>query len=92
MGFKRGLSSPCLFLHKSRDIETVVHGDDFTSLGPESELLWMARKLKEQLSIKERGILGPDINDTKEIRILTESSRGVLMESGTRPTSGMQRS
>ena len=29
LGFKRGSSSPCLFIHKSRNIRLCVHGDDF---------------------------------------------------------------
>ena len=41
LGFKQGLSSPCVFFHPTRNISTVVHGDDFTSLAVESELLWL---------------------------------------------------
>lgn len=70
LGFRRGLSSPCLFFHEACNIETVVHGDDFTSLGPHRELKWFAHALSKYLSIKERGILGPEVNDMKEIRIL----------------------
>ena len=39
-GFKRGLSTPCMFWHKSRDIYIVVHGDDFTILGADTQLDW----------------------------------------------------
>ena len=35
LGFHPGLSSPCVFYRPGRDIETVVHGDDFTSLAIE---------------------------------------------------------
>ena len=44
MGFARGKASPCIFHHKGRDLRVVVHGDDFTELGGDSELDW----LKEQ--------------------------------------------
>lgn len=32
-GFTQGLSSPCVFHHEQRDVQLVVHGDDFTFLG-----------------------------------------------------------
>ena len=53
MGFKQGLSSPCVFVHKGQGIEIVVHGDDFTSLGVESELLCFAPHLKKKLWFTE---------------------------------------
>ena len=34
MGFIQGKASPCCFIHKSRDLACVVHGDDFTFSGP----------------------------------------------------------
>jgi hypothetical protein len=70
-GFVQGMSSPCIFIHKEKDIATVVHGDDFTSLGVESSLHWLADQLKLTFSIKERGILGPEPRDTKAIRLLS---------------------
>ena len=35
LGFRQGLTSPCVFYHVERDIQTVVHGDDFTTLAVE---------------------------------------------------------
>jgi len=70
LGFKQGLSSPCVFHHPVRDIATVVHGDDFTSLATESELLWLRDSLSNKFLIKDRGILGPDAHNLKEIRLL----------------------
>ena len=70
LGFKQGLASPCVFYHPARDISTVVHGDDFTSLATESELLWLRDSLAKLFLIKDRGILGPDPHDLKEIRLL----------------------
>ena len=70
LGFKQGLSSPCVFFHPTRNISTVVHGDDFTSLAVESELLWLRDSLKHKFLIKDRGILGPESHDLKEIRLL----------------------
>ena len=52
-GFKQGLASPCVFHHVARDISTVVHGDDFTSLGTEAELLWLRDSPKHKFLIKD---------------------------------------
>ena len=49
---------------------TVVHGDDFTTLATETDQQWFAAELKKRFSIKERGIMGPDSHDIKEIRLL----------------------
>lgn len=38
VGFK---SSPCIFWHPERNLRMVVHGDDFTTLGYESDLNWL---------------------------------------------------
>jgi hypothetical protein len=70
LGFTQGVSSPCIFYHKERDISTVVHGDDFTSLATEGQLIWMRDELSKQFTIKDRGIMGPDKHDIKEIRLL----------------------
>ena len=37
-GFARGTASPCSFCCKERGIRVVVHGDDFLSGGPRSQL------------------------------------------------------
>ena len=45
-GFKKGLSSPCLFHNKSRDIRAVIYGDDFTRLGSEDALNWFKAQIE----------------------------------------------
>ena len=59
-----------MFHHPSRDVRTVVHGDDFTSLGDESSLDWLAEELKKKYELKVRAVLGPDEKDAKTVRIL----------------------
>ena len=71
IGFKQGLSSPCVFFHPVREISTVVHGDDFTSLAIESNLIWLTKQLENRFLIKDRGILGRDKHNIKEIRLLS---------------------
>ena len=70
LGFVRGLSNGSLYYHPVRDIETSVHGDDFTSLGTEADLDWFETSLKKRYQVKRRALLGPDASDDKEIRIL----------------------
>ena len=38
LGFAQGRASPCCYTHESRDLQLVVHGDDFTVLGCSDEL------------------------------------------------------
>ena len=40
-GFRKGSSSPCNFYHPAKDVSVTVHGDDFTSAGTESSLMWL---------------------------------------------------
>ena len=47
-----------------------MHGDDFTSLATEDQLKWMATQFKKRFEIKDKGILGPESHDLKEIRLL----------------------
>ena len=46
IGFELGEASPCVFVHKLKNVATSVHGDDFTSVGPEVELVWLEAKLE----------------------------------------------
>ena len=38
LGFVQGRASPCCFTHATRELKLVVHGDDFTILGNDSDL------------------------------------------------------
>ena len=88
LGFTQGLSSPCIFHHKSRNMTCVVHGDDFTTLGEENELQWLASKFKEKFKIKVRGVLGPGPTDCKQItllnRVLSWGPGGISFEADQR--------
>ena len=33
LGFSKGKSNPCIYFHQKRDLQTVVHGDDFSTAG-----------------------------------------------------------
>ncbi len=69
-GFRRGVSAPTVFWHPVADISLVVHGDDFTALGPEAELRTFERQMRSWYEVKVRGVLGPGPRDDKEVTIL----------------------
>ena len=75
MGFVQGLFSPCLFYHAERQIELWVHGDDFTPLAEVEHLDWFETELAKGIKIKNRGTLGPDADDLKEIICLNRIIR-----------------
>ena len=69
IGFKVGRFSPCNFYHPRLNITCTVHGDDFTSCGPESAIEWFEGKMPAKYESK-RSILGPDSKREKIIRVL----------------------
>ena len=69
-GFIQGKSSPCVFHHPTRKVRCVVHGDDFTFLGCDTELDFCTKMMQDQYEVKVRGRLGPDKHDDKSMTIL----------------------
>ena len=64
-----GKASPCNFTHRTRDLSVTVHGDDFTTTGPESELIWLRSAMEQKYEIKSN-ILGPEPQHAQEMKIL----------------------
>jgi hypothetical protein len=75
MGFQQGRATQCIFTHEERDLDLVVHGDDFTTLGFDKNLDWFEAKFKAKFEIKIRGRLGGGVHHDKEIRILNRVAR-----------------
>ena len=65
----RGRSAPAVMLREQRGIRLVVRGDDFTFLGRDLDLKWVAGVMTARYEIKVRAILGPGSHDDKEVRI-----------------------
>ena len=42
IGFVRGTGHACVYFYSAKRLRLVVHGDDFTALGPETEARWFA--------------------------------------------------
>ena len=59
-----------VFHEPTRDITVVCHGDDFTCVGDDEDLQWLAEEMKKWFEIKVRAVLGPDAGDDKEVVIL----------------------
>ena len=75
IGFEQGEASPCVFVHKARNLATSVHGDDFTTVGPKAELDWLETQLEGKYELRKGGRLGPGKDDAKEILVLNRAIR-----------------
>ena len=51
-GFAKGRMNPCLFYHSGRGLRTVVHGDDYTSVGSPEDLRWLRSVLEAKYELK----------------------------------------
>ena len=77
-GFQQGKSAPTVFTNRDQNIDCVVHGDDFTFLGYEEDLLELIKTMTEWFDIKVRGIVGPELKDQNEITILNRTLKWLL--------------
>ena len=66
---------PCLLVHKARNRATSVHGDDFTSAGPNVELDRLQSGLEGKYELRLGARLGPGDQDAKEILVLNRAIR-----------------
>ena len=69
-GYVQGNSVPTVFRHAKKEISGAVHGDDFTFLGYEEDLVELVKHLESWFELKVRATLGPEPKDDKEIVIL----------------------
>ena len=76
-GFTKGRSAPTVFYHEERQLRCVVHGDDFTFLGFDSDLDHVTGLMSSWYDIKVRGRLGGGRDDQSEITILNRPVRWV---------------
>ena len=70
VGFKRGLATPVSFYHEEKDVNLVVHGDDFTFTGEDASLRWVEDMMSQWYEVKVRARLGPGDQDDKEATLL----------------------
>ena len=87
-GFVRGTASPCVFHHVVLGIRTLVHGDDYVSVGQPDQLKWLEGQLQQKCKIKTQ-ILGPGPDHLRELKVLNRiliwnGSKGVIYEADPR--------
>ena len=70
------------FYNADRKLRVVVHGDDFTCLGPKAEIIRYEDELASRFEIKRRGHIGESDGCVREIRILNRILR--LTDDGLR--------
>ena len=70
VGFRRGAATPVAFYNEEKDINLVVHGDDFTFVGEDRSLTWVESHMKKWYEVKVRARLGPDERDDREATLL----------------------
>ena len=75
LGFRQGTASPNVFHHPTQQIACSVHGDDFTSSGPASELDWFEESVAKEYEVTIGPRLGPGPDDAKEGRALNRAIR-----------------
>ncbi len=69
-GFKELQSVPVAFVHETRDMMGVVHGDDFVFVGLGADLDYVLGVLEKTYELKNRGRLGRGPKDRKKIDML----------------------
>ena len=52
IGYKRGVYNPCTYYHAGRKLHTMVHGDDYCSVGERKNIELFKNKLSSRFSIK----------------------------------------
>ena len=77
---------PCAFVHASRDLDVVVHGDDFTVVGCGDDLDWLSQELNERFELAQKARWGPgyDTGSTMLHRSVMYNDSGLTREADPR--------
>ena len=62
-GFSRGRYNPCLYFHQTTGLKTIVHGDDFVSVGNRAAMAKFRKQLERRFEIKTKVIGTGDDED-----------------------------
>lgn len=74
LGYSQGRYNPCTYYHQGRRLKTLVHGDDFVSVGGRESLCWLRARLEERFEIKTK-VIGRHTGERREDRILNRVVR-----------------
>jgi hypothetical protein len=70
-GFARGVASPVAFYCSARDVSCLVHGDDFTFVGPSEGISYVVARMKVWYELKVQAVLGSEPSDDRRWRCST---------------------
>ena len=73
-GFKQGEYNPCLYVHEKLGLKTMVHGDDFVTVGFKEDVEKFNKMLKERFEVKTK-MIGEGEGMVQEERILNRVVR-----------------
>ena len=68
-GFTRTRASTCIFYHAGRDLDLIVHGDDFVTTGDQDDLTWLKEEFEKTFEISTT-VIGHDEGDEKAAKVL----------------------
>ena len=85
-GFRQGAYSACVFYHEEKNVRVVVHGDDFTVLGPSKGLDWFRGVVQQRMEMKFKNRLERGKPGALRIlnRIVTVTENGLEYEADQR--------
>ena len=84
-GFKQGRYNPCTFWHPKRDLKTIVHGDDFVTVGEVAEMEWLQRAMEQRFQIKTQLIGHKETREGKVLnRVIRATAEGWEYEADQR--------
>ena len=86
IGLLSSSNCPCASGHSTRDLDMVVHGDDFIVAGDGDDLDWLFQKLNEKLELVQKAGLGPGYDSEATVlnRCVTYSDSGLAWEADPR--------
>ena len=74
-GFRQGKYNPCLYYHDKWDLRTLVHGDDFVTVGTRQETARFRTRLEKRFKIKTQTVGTGGGEEVQEARILNRVVR-----------------
>ncbi len=74
-GFKRGRFNPCLYFNAHTGVRTLVHGDDFVSVGKRSAIKRLEEQLQERFEIKTTIVGRDEQREAREGKVLNRVIR-----------------
>ena len=75
LGFKVGRYNPSTYHHEGKQLMTLVHGDDFVTVGKREDVKWFKEKLEGRFEIKTKTIGRGGQDEVTEAKVLNRVIR-----------------